>query len=279
MSPDADFAPEPGLAALIDWYLSIGVDMAVDETPHDRFAESAAPPVRPAEPAVARAPSPGVAPPTPRPPAREARPGRAAPVFPEEAARAARDAAAQATTIDGLRALLESFEGCALKATAGHFLFSAGAPGAPLMALDFSPGEEEERGGAAFVGPEARLLDNMLRAIGRDRSSAYLAYATPWRPPGARELNATEVAALNPFLRRHIALAAPRALLILGDFAARAALGSPDVARYRGAWFDYDTGGGTARALLAPSLASLLRTPILKRRAWRDLRAVAGAFG
>ena len=314
MSPDADLAPEPGLAALIDWYLSIGVDMAVDETPHDRFAESAAPPARAAEPAVARAPSPGVAPPTPRmEPAREARPSalpaeadagsasgnaskqksgvfprfnetrkdpsRAAPVFPEEAARAARAAAAQATTIDGLRALLESFEGCALKATAGHFLFSAGAPGAPLMALDFSPGEEEERGGAAFVGPEARLLDNMLRAIGRDRSSAYLAYATPWRPPGARELNATEVAALNPFLRRHIALAAPRALLILGDFAARAALGSPDVARYRGGWFDYDCGGGTIRALLAPSLASLLRTPILKRRAWRDLRAVAAAFG
>lgn len=279
MSADADLAPEPGLAALVDWYVSIGVDIAVDETPHDRFAESAAPPVRPAAPAPALVPAPPPAAAPRMEAAREARPGRAIPVFSEEASRAARDAAAQATTIDELRARLEAFEGCALKATAGYFLFSAGTPGAPLMALDFSPGEEEERGGAAFVGPEARLLDNMLRAIGRDRASAYLAYATPWRPPGARELNAAEVAALNPFLRRHIALAAPRALLILGDFAARAALGSPDVARYRGVLFDYDCGGATARALVAPSLASLLRTPILKRRAWRDLRALAAALG
>ncbi|CAN2534156.1 hypothetical+protein [Methylocapsa aurea] len=268
MSTDADLAPEPGLAALVDWYLSIGVDLAVDETPHDRFAESAAPPVRAAA-APPPAPAPRAAPPV-------ARSLRSAPVFPEEAARAAREAAAGATTIDELRERLESFDGCALKATAGHFLFSAGAPGAPLMALDFAPGEEEERGGAAFVGPEARLLDNMLRAIRRDRSSAYLAYATPWRPPGARELNPTEIATLLPFLRRHVALAAPRALLILGDFAARAALGAPDVARYRGAWFDYDCGAGTVRALLAPSLASLIRTPALKRRAWRDLRTVAG---
>jgi len=271
MSADADLAPEPGLAALIDWYVSIGVDIAVDETPHDRFAESAAPPVRPAAPAPAAAASSRA-----DPPAREARPVRSAPIFPEEASRSAREAAAEATTIDELRERLEAFDGCALKATAGHFLFSAGTPGAPLMVLDFAPGEEEERGGEAFVGPEARLLDNMLRAIRRNRSSAYLAYATPWRPPGARELNAAEVAALLPFLRRHVELAAPRALLILGDFAARAALGAPDVARYRGAWFDYDCGGGTVRTLLAPSLASLLRTPILKRRAWRDLRTLVG---
>jgi uracil-DNA glycosylase len=277
MSADADLALEPGLAALVDWYVSIGVDLAVDETPHDRFAESAAAPARAAVSAAVPSSLPKS---RIEPQAREARSLRSAPVFPDEAVRAAREAAAAARTIDELRERLAAFDGCALKATAGHFLFAAGTPGAPLMVLDFSPGEEEERGGEAFVGPEARLLDNMLRAIGRrDRSGVYLAYATPWRPPGARELNAAEVAALLPFLRRHVELAAPRALLVLGDFAARAALGSPDVARFRGAWFDYDFGGGTTRALLAPSLASLLKTPIMKRRAWRDLRAVAAALG
>ncbi|WP_036296632.1 uracil-DNA glycosylase family protein [Methylosinus sp. PW1] len=279
MSADADLSLETGLAALVDWYVSIGVDIAIDETPHDRFAESAAPPARVAAPAPVAASSPSPAR-RAEPPARETRAQRsAAPVFTEEAARGAREAAGVAQTIEELQERLAAFDGCALKATAGHFLFSAGAPGAALMVLDFSPGEEEERGGEAFVGPEARLLDNMLRALRRDRSGAYLAYATPWRPPGARELNPAEVAALNPFLRRHVELTAPRALLILGDFAARAALGSPDVARYRNAWFDYDHGGGTVRALLAPSLASLLRTPAMKRRAWRDLRAVAAALG
>jgi DNA polymerase len=147
------------------------------------------------------------------------------------------------------------------------------------MTLDFAPGEEEERSGEAFIGPEARLLDNMLKAVGLDRSSAYLAHATPWRPPGARELNAGEVAALAPFLRRHVELAAPEVLLVFGDYAARAALGSTDVARLRGQWFDYEAGSVRTRALLAPSLAALLKTPVLKRRAWRDLRAVAAALG
>ncbi|MBY6241829.1 uracil-DNA glycosylase family protein [Methylosinus sp. Sm6] len=259
------------LAALLDWYVAVGVDIAVDETPHDRFAESAASPP-PAAPSAPRREPLAVAP-TP------ARRGAGAPVFPEEAAREAREAAAGAGDLETLRARLADFDGCAqLKAAAAHFLFSAGAPGAPLMTLDFAPGEEDERSGAAFAGKEARLLDNMLKAIGRDRSSAYLAYATPWRPPGARELNAGEAAALQPFLRRHVELAAPKILLLLGDYAARAALGATDVAKLRGQWFDYDAGAARPRALLAPSLDGLLKTPALKRRAWRELRAVAAAL-
>jgi DNA polymerase len=258
------------LAALLDWYVSIGVDIAVDETPHDRFAESAAPP-----PAVAAAPAPR---PEPAPVA-PARRSAGAPIFPDEAAREAREAAETAGDLETLRARLAAFDGCApLKATAAHFLFSAGVPGAPLMVLDFAPGEEDERTGAAFVGLEARLVDKMLKAIGRDRASAYLAYATPWRPPGARELNPGEVTALQPFLRRHVELAAPKMLLILGDFAARAALGATDAARLRGQWFDFDAGVARPRALLTSTLDGLLKTPALKRRVWRDLRAVAAAL-
>lgn len=280
----ADVSADSALAALLDWYAAIGVDIAVDDAPHDRFAESeralgpapesgasaarasVAPVERPASPARVAA----AAPVAPR--------GGVAPAFPEEAARAARAAAAGAGDLDGLRQALESFDGCALKATAGHFLFASGTPGARLMVLDFSPGEEEERSGEAFVGPEARLLDNMLAAIGLDRKSAYLAYATPWRPPGGRELNVSETAGLLPFLQRHIELAGPDVLLVLGDHAAKAALGSNDIARLRGAWFDYACGERGLRAILSPGLSSLLKTPILKRRAWRDLRSVAAVL-
>ncbi|PWB82784.1 MAG: uracil-DNA glycosylase, partial [Methylocystaceae bacterium] len=52
------------LAALLDWYLAAGVDIAVDDAPHDRFAESERPAAatarEPAEPAVASAPSPAL---------------------------------------------------------------------------------------------------------------------------------------------------------------------------------------------------------------------------
>jgi DNA polymerase len=271
MNVDADPSLQASLAALVDWYVSVGVDLAVDDTPHDRFVESAAPP--------APAPSP-VATSTRAPVPEKRAPGRApAAISTGEASREAQAAAAGAESLAELAVRLAAFDGCALKATAGHFIFAAGAAGAPLMALDFAPGEEEERSGTAFVGPEARLLDNMLKAIGRDRTSVYLAYATPWRPPGAREPNAGEVAVLHPFLRRHVALAAPKALLILGDYAARAALGSADVAKLRGQWFDYDCGGAPVRALFMPALVGLLKTPIVKRRVWRDLRALAAVLG
>lgn len=258
------------LAALLDWYVAIGVDIAVDETPHDRFAESAA----------ARATPPAEAPAVRREPAPQQR-GAAPRVTPQaDASREARAAAESVGDLETLRERLAALEGCAqLKATAEHFLFSAGAAGAPLMILDFAPGEEAERSGEAFVGPEARLVDKILKAIGRDRTSAYLAYISPWRPPGARELNAGEVAAMLPFLRRHVELAAPKVLLICGDYAARAALGSTDVARLRGQWFDYEAGAARPRALLLPALAGMMTTPVLKRRAWRDLRAVAAALG
>src|SRR5688572_6859141 len=38
-SPDRD-----ALQALLDFHVEAGVDLALDETPHDRFAEGAAPP-------------------------------------------------------------------------------------------------------------------------------------------------------------------------------------------------------------------------------------------
>lgn len=283
MCADASAVSRPALEALLDWYVAIGVDIAVDASPHDRFDESRrTASASEAAPAAAVTASAGGAR-TPEPnAARHAVSAGAGggqrglrPAFPEDAVRAAQEAAAGAARLDDLRARLAAFDGCALKTTAGHFVLSAGTPGARLMVLDFSPGEEEERGGEAFVGPEARLLDKMLAAIGLDRKTAYLAYATPWRPPGGRELNASETAALLPFLQRHVELAAPEVLLILGDHAAKAALGSSDVARLRGAWFDYACGAKSVRALLSPALGNLLKTPIFKRRAWRDLRAVA----
>jgi uracil-DNA glycosylase family 4 len=273
------------LAALLDWYAAIGVDLAVDDAPHDRFAESARP-AQPVAPATRAAPLGGGSPARPADAASVERTGvrviagreGGAPALPEEAARVARELASGAADLEELRRRLEAFDGCALKATAGHFVSEAGTPGARLMALDYSPGEEEERSGDAFIGPEARLLDNMLAAIGLNRGSAYLAYATPWRPPGGRELNAPETAALLPFVQRRVELAAPRVLLILGDSAAKAALGGTDVARLRGAWFDYACGARSVRAILVPGLSTMLKTPVLKRRAWRDLRSIFSAL-
>ncbi len=269
-SAAADMSEDRALVALLEFYASCGVDLALDEAAHDRYADSAKPPEE--------APAPEPAPARPAEAPRPAAPA-AARVFPDEAARAAQEAAAGAQTLDELRERLAAFEGCGLKAMARHFLFSAGRPGAPLMVLDFAPGEAEERSGEAFSGPQARLLDAMLRAIGRNRDSAYLAYFSPWRPAGDIAAPPHETAALLPFARRHVELARPKALLLLGDGAAKPMLGTQESgAKLYGKWTDCVCGGLVAPAIVAPSPRAMLAQPIFKRAAWQALRRAAEAL-
>lgn len=273
------------LLALLDWYAESGVDLALDDAPHDRYADSArAAPEAAAAPAPlprqAPAPSPKSSPspsPRPQPAARRAPPVVAAP---DEAARAAEAAAASAQSLDELSALLANFPHAPFRDMARHFLFAAGTPGAPLMALDAAPGATEESTGEAFAGREARLLDNMLAAIGADRKGAYLAYVAPWRPAGDRPLTPQEAAVFAPFARRHVELARPKVLLLFGDAPARAMLQTSEpLAKLRGRAFDIRCGAHLAQGFVFNGLDRFLNTWTLKPAAWRDLRAAAAALG
>jgi DNA polymerase len=256
------------LLALLDWYVESGADLALDETPHDRYAENVAPPPAPAIPAAV---PPRAAPAAPQPGAAR----RPVPVLaaPDEAAQAAQAAAASARDLDDLAARLAEFPHAPFREMAQHFVFAAGTPGAPLMALDAAPGATEESTGEAFGGDRARLLDNMLAAIGRDRESAYLAYVAPWRPPGDRPLTEQERAIFAPFARRHLELARPRVVLLFGEAPARATIaGREPLSRMRGKAFELAPG---TRAFVFSGLDNMLKSAPLKRAAWRDLRAAA----
>lgn len=270
MDPSAAPIPREALLALLDWYVESGVDLALEEAPRDRYADSA----RPAAPEPVRQP--------PEAPAVARAPGSRAPVIapPEEAARAAAAAAAQARSLDELAAMLAEFPQAPFRDMAEHFLFGAGAAGAPLMVLDAAPGATEEASGEAFSGLSARLLDNMLAAIGRSRDSARLAYAAPWRPPGDRNLTPQEMAIYAPFARRHVELARPKALLLFGETPARMLLETTaPLGPLRGKAFEIRCGEHATTGFVFNSLASLLRTSTLKPAAWRDLRAAAAVLG
>ena len=255
--------PQEAEAAL-RWWSEAGVDLALDETPHDRFAESAAPPPRRAAAAV-----PPVA-------ERASGPRRLAPALiaaPDEAADSARDIAAAAPDLQALRAALERFEGCGLKATATQLVFADGAPSARVMLVGEAPGADEDRVGRPFVGRAGRLLDRMLAAIGLDRTKVYIANVVPWRPPGNRTPTPQETAVCLPFIRRQIALVAPRVIVCLGGSAIQTLLGVREgVTRARGVWREYVGDDGQAiPALPMFHPAYLLRTPAAKRQAWADL--------
>jgi DNA polymerase len=256
---------------LLQWYLDMGVDDALQELPADRFAESPAPEPR----------GPGRAMPAPRPEARPM-PGSPAPGGPgadEIPAAAARAAAQAAQTLDELKQAFERFEGCALKATATNLVFHDGNPQARVMFIGQAPGRDEDLAGKPFVGRSGQLLDRMLAAIGLDRTRAYIANVVPWRPPGNRTPSVQEVAACLPFLERQIELAGPDVLVLLGGEAAKAVLNLQDgIMRARGRWAPYTVGNRTVRALVTLHPAYLLRQPQHKRLAWRDFLALKKAL-
>jgi DNA polymerase len=188
--------------------------------------------------------------------------------------------AAACRTVLELRAALESFPGCTLKASATNLVFADGNPEASLMLIGEAPGQEEDLRGLPFVGRSGKLLDRMLGAIGRDRSSAYISNVIYWRPPGNRTPTLEETAACLPFALRLIELVRPKVLVALGGVAAKQLLDTNDgIMRLRGRWRRFRLSDGTEIPFM-PTFhpAYLLRQPAHKRLAWRDLLEIHGAL-
>jgi len=261
--------PAPTVSQLLAFYLEAGVDCALTEAPVNRLADPDLAPVA-SEPAPLR-PVRAAAP----PPAARAEVAQA----PEAAILSAREAARTAPTLEALRALLENFDGCALKSTATRLVFSDGNPQARIMFVGEAPGREEDLEGLPFVGRSGKLLDRMIAAIGLDRGSAYIANVIPWRPPGNRTPTPQETQICLPFIQRQIELVNPDVLVTLGNPSTQTLLSTREgIMKTRGRWFDYDTGTRVIRALATFHPAYLLRSPSYKRLAWQDLRAIAKAL-
>jgi DNA polymerase len=274
-----------GARDLLAFYLEAGVDAAVGETPNTFLpqpggddAESRQAGKEATVPApLAQVLNPGLVPRS----AASAATGRqsAAPPAPDAAVMAAREAARQAATLEELRAILDNFEGCALKSTATQLVFADGNPEAPLMLVGEAPGSEEDRLGLPFVGRSGKLLDRMLAAIGLDRSKVYIANIVPWRPPGNRTPTPQEATICLPFIRRQIELCDPEILVCLGWPSAQTLLGIKEgIMKARGRWLAYHTGKREIRAMATFHPAYLLRTPLAKRHAWRDFLAIKKAL-
>ena len=247
------------LRALLEWQVELGATEAIGESPVNRYEAPDTPP----QPAIA-APAPPPVAAAPRPPekAKEA-----------DAVAVARTAAAGAADLDALRAAIAAFDRCELKRGARNTVFSDGNPAARVMIIGEAPGREEDIQGRPFVGRAGQLLDRMLDAIGMGRAhpdalaSVYIANILPWRPPQNRDPTPEETAMMLPFVARHVELAAPDVLVLMGNISCLSLLGRKGITRLRGTW---------TQALDRPALpmchpAYLLRTPAAKREAWHDL--------
>ena len=268
MKEDREAAPPISPIDALRWHIEMGVDELIDDQPIDRYAAAAIP----------RA---AVAVPSPSANSQPTRPAASAslgqPLAPSEGARDAIAIARDANSIEDLRERLETFEGCALKFTATNTVFADGDPASDIMFIGEAPGVDEDRQGLPFVGASGQLLNRMLSALGRERTSIYISNILFWRPPGNRSPTAAETAACLPFVQRHIELARPKVLVFLGGSSAKTMLDRTEgIMRLRGKWFDYmsEELGTPIPAMPTFHPAFLLRQSAQKREAWRDFLAI-----
>jgi DNA polymerase len=233
--------------ALLEWQIDLGATEAIGETPINRYeAPAKQPKPKPTEAPVAA-------------------PTKVDPVaIATQAAEAAQD-------LDALQAAIAGFEHCELKKGARSLVFCDGVPGARVMIIGEAPGKDEDREGRPFVGRAGQLLDAMFAAINHGRDGAeqpiYITNVMPWRPPNNREPTPDEIAMMLPFLERHVTLAKPEVLVLMGNVSCSAVLGQKGITKLRGTW---------TQAMGLPTLpmvhpAYLLRQPTAKREAWADL--------
>jgi len=159
---------------------------------------------------------------------------------------------------------------CELHRTRTQTVFGVGDPDADWMFVGEAPGAEEDRQGKPFVGRAGQLLNSMLAAVGLTREQVYIANVLKCRPPNNRDPLGEEVRQCEPFLHQQVARIRPGIIVALGRFAAQSLLKSNrPINALREHVFTYGDTGIPLVVTYHP--AYLLRSPLEKRKAWRDL--------
>lgn len=236
--------------ALLEWQVELGATEAILDAPVNRYEAPAQKPKPQAEAPVVPVKKPEVDP-----------------------VQVAKSLAQGASDLAALKTALASFEHCELKRGARSLVFSDGNPAAKLMIIGEAPGRDEDREGRPFVGRAGQLLDRMLAAIDLSRgdeapeNSVYITNILPWRPPQNRDPKPDEIAMLMPFVARHVELADPDILVLMGNIACQGVLGKRGITRLRGQWGE--AFGKPVLPMFHP--AFLLRSSHMKRETWADL--------
>lgn len=254
--------------ALLEWQVELGATEALCEAPVNRY-ELPAPASKGAQkPGQASGSQPGQKPGMPTPVAPKPKP--------VDPVAEARKAAAAAAELPSLRAAMAAYRHCDLKMGARNLVFCDGQAGARVMVIGEAPGREEDQQGKPFVGAAGQLLDRMLDAIdlGRDKN-VYITNVLPWRPQQNRDPSAEEIDMMLPFLERHVELAQPEVLVLMGNISCQAVLGKRGITRLRGTWAE--AWGKPVLPMFHP--AYLLRQPEQKRAAWADLLELKARLG
>jgi DNA polymerase len=168
-------------------------------------------------------------------------------------------------TLSQLRDWLASSAQLPLASATARRILPHGPEDAAVMLLSDTPALEDFASSQPIGGEAWALAAKMLAAIGIGIDRAYSASLSCFHAPGARMTDEDRAACVE-IARKHIALARPKRLLLLGDGPCRALLGESLTAA-RG--HVHKVEGVRAVATFHPRW--LLKRPSDKAKAWADL--------
>ena len=174
----------------------------------------------------------------------------------------------------GLRDTVKNCRKCRLCETRTNTVFGVGPEQAPLMVVGEGPGADEDAQGEPFVGRAGKLLDEMLKAIGRSRQTdTFIANVVKCRPPGNRNPAEDEAEACRGYLEQQLRLVKPKLIVALGAVAAKLLLQTETpVGKLRGAMHVW--GPDATPLMVTYHPAYLLRSPGEKAKSWDDLKKI-----
>jgi uracil-DNA glycosylase len=178
----------------------------------------------------------------------------------------------------GLEASVSQCTLCELHVSRTHTVFGVGNRHAEWLVIGEAPGKDEDLQGEPFVGRAGQLLNAMLLAVGLQRKQVYIANILKCRPPNNRDPRPEEVVCCEAYLARQIALIQPKVILAVGRIAAQNLLKTDTpIGKLRGTVHRYAATGIPVIATYHP--AYLLRSPLDKRKAWKDLQLAMATVG
>jgi uracil-DNA glycosylase len=225
-------------ASALEWWRDAGVDVLVEDAPRDWLATA-----------------------------------------PESVAPAA--AAPAATASAALPGTIEAFLAWRLSADAPEADWGApkvaasGPVDADVMVLVDCPEREDSE--VLMSGAVGKLFDRMLAAIGRSRADIHLAALCVARPVAGRMPREIE-ARLGEIARHHVALIAPKRMLVMGNAASRAILQTDNAPSRESLPVVNHPGGKVTQVVTSYHPRFLLEKPAAKAEAWKDLQMLIGGM-
>lgn len=187
--------------------------------------------------------------------------------------------------IKSLHQKFANCQNCPLAQTRAKIVFGMGSLDPKVLFIGEGPGYEEDKQGLPFVGKAGILLDKILKSIGLDRKTVYIANIVKCHPlkdadhPEMRGNDRPplpfEIESCRTILEQQIEILNPPIICALGSTAAKVLLNSAEgISRLRGRIFDFQFPISKKVVPLISTYhpAALLRNELLKKDVWQDMK-------